>query len=64
MTIEQAKGILMARHPIDQNKAFDMLREHSQRTDRKLIEVAEAVVQSHVLLLPPLAGTGKADGSS
>lgn len=54
-TIEQAKGILMARHAIDQNKAFDMLREHSQRSDRKLIEVAEAVVQSHVLLLPPLA---------
>ena len=53
-TIEQAKGILMARHAIDQNKAFDMLREHSQRSNRKLIEVAEAIVQSHVLLLPPL----------
>lgn len=54
-TIEQAKGILMARHAIDGNRAFDMLREHSQRSDRKLVEVAEAVVQSHVLLLPPLA---------
>jgi response regulator NasT len=53
-TIEQAKGILMARHALDQKKAFDMLREHSQRSDRKLIEVAEAVVQSHALLLPPL----------
>lgn len=54
-TIEQGKGILMARHAIDQSKAFDMLREHSQRSDRRLIEVAEAIVQSHVLLLPPLS---------
>jgi len=46
----ETKLILMARHAIDQNKAFDMLREHSQRSDRKLIEVAEAIVQSHVLL--------------
>ena len=54
-TIEQAKGILMARHAIDQNRAFEKLREHSQHTDRKLIEVAEAIVHSHLLLLPPLA---------
>ena len=52
-TIEQAKGILMARHGIDGDQAFEMLRAHSQRTDRKLIDVAEAVVNSHVLLLPP-----------
>jgi AmiR/NasT family two-component response regulator len=51
--IEQAKGILMARHGIDQTRAFEMLREHSQRTDRKLIDVAEAVIQSHALLLTP-----------
>jgi len=49
-TIEQAKGILIARHAIDQNKAFDLLREHTQRSDRELIDVAEAIVQSHVLL--------------
>ena len=54
-TIEQAKGILMARHGIDHNEAFEMLRRHSQRTDRKLIEVAEAIVHSHALLLPSLA---------
>jgi len=60
-TIEQAKGILMARHAIDQHRAFDMLRDHSQRSDRKLIEVAESVVQSHALLLPSLGpvGTGE-----
>ena len=48
--IEQAKGILMARHAIDQQRAFQMLRSHSQRNGRKLVDVAEAVVESHLLL--------------
>jgi len=55
--IEQAKGILMARHAIDQERAFEMLRSHSQRNGRKLVDVAEAVVESHLLLLPPMAPT-------
>jgi response regulator NasT len=53
--IEQAKGILMARHAIDQARAFEMLRTHSQHNGRKLVDVAEAIVESHLLLLPPLA---------
>ena len=52
--IEQAKGILMARHAITADSAFEMLRDHSQHNGRKLIDVAEAVVESHLLLLPPL----------
>ena len=52
-TIEQAKGILMARHSINADKAFEMLRDHSQHNGRKLVDVAEAVVESHLLLLPP-----------
>jgi response regulator NasT len=55
--IEQAKGILMACHAIDQERAFEMLRSHSQRNGRKLIDVAEAVVESHLLLLSPSAPT-------
>jgi response regulator NasT len=55
--IEQAKGILMACHAIDQERAFELLRSHSQRNGRKLIDVAEAVVESHLLLLPPAAPT-------
>jgi two-component system, response regulator / RNA-binding antiterminator len=51
--IEQAKGILMARNAIDEKQAFEMLRAHSQRNGRKVVDVAEAVVESHVLLLPP-----------
>jgi AmiR/NasT family two-component response regulator len=51
--IEQAKGILMARHSIDAERAFDMLRDHSQHNGRKLVDVAQAIVDSHLLLLPP-----------
>jgi AmiR/NasT family two-component response regulator len=53
-TIEQAKGILMARHAIDADRAFEMLRDHSQHNGHKLVDVAQAIVDSHLLLLPPL----------
>ena len=52
--IEQAKGILMARHAIDADRAFEMLRKHSQRNGHKLSDVAAAVVDSHLLLIPPI----------
>lgn len=51
--IEQAKGILMARHSLNAEKAFEMLREHSQHNGRRVADVAAAVVESHLLLLPP-----------
>ena len=51
--IEQAKGILMARYSIGADTAFERLRDHSQRNGRKLSDVATAVVESHLLLLPP-----------
>ncbi len=51
--IEQAKGILMARNGIDADKAFAMLRDHSQHKGQKLADVAAAVVDSHLLLLLP-----------
>ena len=51
--IEQAKGILMARHAIDADKAFSMLRDHSQHNGRKLADVATSIVDSHLLLIPP-----------
>jgi response regulator NasT len=52
--IEQAKGILMARHAIDADRAFELLRSHSQRNGHKVASVATAVVESHLLLLPPM----------
>lgn len=48
--IEQAKGILMATHSIDDQQAFDMLRAHSQQTGTRVLDLAEAVVHSHRLL--------------
>jgi AmiR/NasT family two-component response regulator len=51
--IEQAKGILMARHAVEAERAFAMLRGQSQQSGEKLISVAAAVVNSHLLLVPP-----------
>jgi response regulator NasT len=51
--IEQAKGILMARHAISADDAFAMLRDHSQRSGEKLTDVTAAIVHSHLLLRPP-----------
>jgi AmiR/NasT family two-component response regulator len=61
--IERAKGILMARHALDAEMAFAMLRKHSQNTGRKLVDVAQAVVDSHLLLVPAAgkSATGEND---
>jgi AmiR/NasT family two-component response regulator len=47
---ERAKGILMERHAIDDAAAFAMLRDHSRDANRKLHDVAAAVVDGHRLL--------------
>jgi AmiR/NasT family two-component response regulator len=47
---ERAKGILMERHSVDDASAFEMMREHSRDTNRKLVDVAAAVVDGHRLL--------------
>ncbi len=47
---ERAKGILMERHSIDETTAFEMLREHSRTANRKLIDIATAIVDGHRLL--------------
>jgi AmiR/NasT family two-component response regulator len=48
--IERAKGILMERHSIEENAAFEMLRDQSRNDNRKLIDLASAVVDGHRLL--------------
>jgi len=50
--IERAKGILMATHGIDEQQAFELLRSHSQRDGGKLVDIAEAVTETHRLLTP------------
>ena len=47
---ERAKGILMERHSIDEATAFRMLRDHSRARNHKLVDVAAAVIDGHLLL--------------
>jgi response regulator NasT len=47
---ERAKGILMERHAVDDDAAFDLLRTHARSSNRKLVDVATAVVDGHALL--------------
>jgi len=53
--IERAKGILMERHSIGEEAAFGMLRDQSRNANRKLIDLAGAVVDAQRLLpkIPP-----------
>jgi response regulator NasT len=62
-TIERAKGVLMERHAIGEDAAFEILREHSRIHNRKLIDLATAVVDGH-LLLPKQQAVDGATGSS
>jgi response regulator NasT len=56
--IEQAKGILMGRNGITADEAFARLRERSQASGRKLGEIADALIESHMLLPRPELGGG------
>jgi AmiR/NasT family two-component response regulator len=47
---ERAKGILMERHHIDEQAAYEMLRDYSRHTNTKLVDVAQAVAAAHMLL--------------
>ena len=50
--IGQAKGILMERHKISAQEAFDLLVVVSQRTNRKLREIAEELAETGELAVP------------
>jgi AmiR/NasT family two-component response regulator len=43
----------MAVHAIDADDAFALLRNQSQRTGHKLVDVATSIVDSHLLLVRP-----------
>jgi AmiR/NasT family two-component response regulator len=47
---ERAKGILMERHTIDEASAYEMLRKQSRTDNRKLVDLAAAVVDGYRLL--------------
>lgn len=52
---ERAKGILMERHSIEADQAFELLRRRARNSNRRLIDIAQAVVDGHTLL-PPQQG--------
>ena len=48
--IERAKGILMERHGVDDKDAFARMRDHARAHNRRVVDVAQAVVDGHALL--------------
>ena len=40
----------MERHSVDEETAFELLRSHARTTNRKLVDIAGAVVDGHQLL--------------
>jgi response regulator NasT len=50
--IERAKGILMERHGISEREAFEMLRDPARATNRRVLDVAAAVIEGRPLLPP------------
>jgi response regulator NasT len=51
--IERAKGIIMERHNLDEAGAFEILRSHARGNNKKIVDVARAVVDKRLLLPPP-----------
>jgi AmiR/NasT family two-component response regulator len=47
---ERAKGVLMERHGIGEEVAFMMLRDQSRKSNRRLIEIAQSILEAHALL--------------
>jgi response regulator NasT len=58
---ERAKGILMERYQVDERQAFTLLRDHARHSGQKLVHVAQAVLDGH-LLLAPNPGTSRSPG--
>jgi AmiR/NasT family two-component response regulator len=48
--IERAKGILMERHSIDERAAFALLRDHARNGSKRVVDVAQTVLDGHALL--------------
>jgi AmiR/NasT family two-component response regulator len=48
--IERAKGILMEWHATDATNAYNMIRDQSRINNRKLLDLAAAIVDGHRLL--------------
>lgn len=54
-TIEQAKGILMERHGVDDLAAFSLLRDHARSNQLRVADVAASIIAARDLLPAPAA---------
>jgi AmiR/NasT family two-component response regulator len=52
IAVEQAKGVLAERHGVDMHEAFAMLRHQSNVRNRRLSELAKAIVEGAVRIDP------------
>jgi response regulator NasT len=50
--IERAKGVLMERHSAGERDAFELIREQARSTGRRVVDVAQTVLDGHALLPP------------
>jgi AmiR/NasT family two-component response regulator len=48
--IERAKGIVMERHGVNERDAFERIRDHARNGNRRVVDVAQSVVDGHALL--------------
>jgi response regulator NasT len=49
-TIDKAKAILIKRRNLDEPGAHKLLRDHAMRTNRRIAEVADAIITSEALM--------------
>jgi hypothetical protein len=50
IAVERAKGVLMGRYVISEAEAHRLLRRHARNANLRLVDVALAVLASHMLL--------------
>ena len=50
--IERAKGILMERRAVREDEAFVLIRDEARSSNRRVVDVAESLLESHPLLPP------------
>jgi AmiR/NasT family two-component response regulator len=41
---------LMERHGVGEREAFELLRDHARTTGRRVVEIAQSVLDGHALL--------------
>jgi len=60
-TLERAKGLLMAQHQLSESDAYQLLRQTAMNQNKRMLEVAEAVLAMAALVpQAPAAPAGPA----